>query len=279
MSIPGIIICFKDPELNIFSGMNKLMQLFVMLMTGIIHNPPTWYIPLICIFFLCAKFFLKLESKSMLYKLIPILLIFTIFLPRPQWDTCGEINTAYLYSHFYLIYLSVMLIVFLHFCSFYVIGMYFSAKKKFINILYQYRWIILSLTIVTAIADVSAIKYNLPQNGDISKLFLSLAIFGFLRHYDLKIKNFKFCNKICNTLARYSFGIFFVHWYILMLFNKMFLFPAFSHVSNFSSLVINFLTMGFRFIFVFCLSLIICYIIKHLLKHLGVKNTRTVIGV
>ena len=83
-SIPGIIACLAIPNIykNPFDGMNIFAQIGIFITTGRVHNLPTWFMPMITIFFLLSALLLYLERKNILYKLLPLLLLVTIFVPR-----------------------------------------------------------------------------------------------------------------------------------------------------------------------------------------------------
>ena len=79
-AIPGLLFCFICPTLynNAFDGMNIFAQIPVLLSIGRVHNVPTWFIPMIVIFFMFSWVFLKLEKKNILYKILPIFLYLAV---------------------------------------------------------------------------------------------------------------------------------------------------------------------------------------------------------
>lgn len=81
---PRIIACLTIPLIykNPFFGMNIFLQIGAFLTTGRVHNVPTWFIPMIVIFFLLSALLLYLEKKNILYKILPLLLLITIFCPE-----------------------------------------------------------------------------------------------------------------------------------------------------------------------------------------------------
>ena len=87
-AIPGLVLCFVAPVSygNSFDGMSVFAQIPMMLSVGRVHNIPTWFIPMICLFFLSSYVLLWAERKNILYKLLPILFLVTIFLPRQDVD-------------------------------------------------------------------------------------------------------------------------------------------------------------------------------------------------
>ena len=58
-AIPGILFCFLYPVRyeNILEGLNPVLQIPMMLSVGRIHNVPTWFIPMIVLFFLSVGYY------------------------------------------------------------------------------------------------------------------------------------------------------------------------------------------------------------------------------
>ena len=278
-AIPGIILCFTMPIVygNPFEGLNPLAQIGVFLTTGRVHNVPTWYIPMIVIFFLLADLFLILERKKVLYKFLPILFLITFFVPRI--DIEPSYLTGMTYGVKYLAYIKYILNGFVHFASMYIFGMYLSANKSKIDLCYKYRWVLILGMLVATVVDIF-LNHNFQiNNNTVSKIFLTLVLFGYLQHYDEPIKNCSLFNKSIDFIAKYSFSIFFVHWYIIFAFNQLFKVPKVIPVNNLSEMFIAIGTVSVRYFVVIILSLGILYLLKNFLTKSGVKNTSSIIGV
>ena len=217
-AIPGLLFCFICPTLynNAFDGMNIFAQIPVLLSIGRVHNVPTWFIPMIVIFFMFSWVFLKLEKKNILYKILPILLLITIFVPRGSAEFQDTIGLSYAAK--YWIYARYILMGFVHFLSLYVLGMFCSANKHIIDKFYDKRLFLWIGMILTATADI----YFGWENFTISKTFLTLLVLGYLKHYDEFILSHKKTNAVLDFIAKYSFGIFFVHWYWLFIYNPVY---------------------------------------------------------
>lgn len=266
-AIPGLLFCFICPTLynNAFDGMNIFAQIPVLLSIGRVHNVPTWFIPMIVIFFMFSWVFLKLEKKNILYKILPILLLITIFVPRGSAEFQDTIGLSYAAK--YWIYARYILMGFVHFLSLYVLGMFCSANKHIIDKFYDKRLFLWIGMILTATADI----YFGWENFTISKTFLTLLVLGYLKHYDEFILSHKKTNAVLDFIAKYSFGIFFVHWYWLFIYNQIF------HTPN----VIPFTTNAIwivliRFIAVAIMSILSLFLVKKLVKD---GNSRKFIGV
>ncbi len=274
-SIPGIILCFTIPQIykNPFDGLNYFTQIGIFLTTGRVHNVPTWFIPMIVIFFILSYLLLYLEKKNILYKLLPILIALTVLIPRgdiePDWVSDLD------YLHKYFAYLQYILTGFIHFASMYVLGMYLSKYKEKIDIFYDKRWILIFLMLLTTITDIYF--YNI--NATISKIFLTLIVLGYLKHYDEQIKSFEKINNALDVIAKYSFGLFFIHWYYNFAFTR--LFNVFKTISI-DTLSDVFIAMGIaslRYLFVFTLSFLTLFLMKKGLQLLKIENTRMFTGV
>lgn len=274
-AIPGVLACLIVPSIykNPFDGMNIFSQIGIFITTGRVHNVPAWFIPMIVIFFLLSAFLLYLEKKKILYKILPLLLLITIFIPRgdiePEWVMGLD------YSGRYLAYLKYVLMGFVHFASCYVMGMYFSSNNDKIDIFYKFRFpLIILMLFISALDIYLSLNFNIT-NGTASKLLFTVIILSYLKHYDEKIKSFEKFNKFMDVTAKYSFGLFFIHWYYVFLFNY-FLTPFGGFRDNMAAEIVFALS---RFSTVFILSFLTLFIIKTVLKKLGVKNTRSFIGV
>lgn len=278
-AVPGIILCFCLPKLygNPFDGLNPILQIGVFLTTGRVHNVPVWFIPMIIIFFIFSGLLLYLEKKNFLYKLLPLLFIITIVIPRSDIEPDWLINLDY--WHKYLAYVWYIINGFIHFSSMYILGMYLSKNKDKIDILYDKRLLFIILMIITAIVDIYLNHKNIYLNGTISKIFLTLTILGYLKHYDDKIKSKEKINKLLDIIAKYSFGLFFIHWYYVFAFNRLFSIPKVLPVNNIVQLVTSSGIACLRYLFVLTMSFLTLYLIKKLLNKFRIENTRTFIGV
>ncbi len=274
-AIPGIILCFTIPTIykNPFYGVNPFLQIGMFLTTGRVHNVPTWFIPMIVIFFLLSYLLLYLEKKNILYKLLPILFLITIFIPRGDIEPEWVMNLDYF--HRYLEYLKYVLSGFIHFSSMYILGMYLSKYKEKIDFLYDKRRILIFFMIISSIADI----YFKNINGTVSKIFLTLVTLGYLKHYDEQIKSFDKLNNCLDVIAKYSFGLFFIHWYFIFAFNHLLNIPKVMEVTNIIQGLIAFGIASLRYLFVFIVSFLTLFLMKKILNFFKIENTRMFTGV
>lgn len=273
-AIPGILFCFLFPVRygNAFEGLNPLLQIPMMLSVGRVHNTPAWFIPMIVLFFLSSYGLLQAEKKGVLYKTLQLMFLITFLFPRQDVDYNSVMGLSY--SAKYLAYLKYVLFGYLHFFSMYVFGMFCSANKHIIDKFYDYRWVYIVLMLVFA-----GVNLFLPYtNGTVSKIFLTIIVLAYLKHYDEWLISHVKLNKVLDFIAKYSFGIFFIHWYIFFLYNLVFKLPNVMPVTV--NIPCTFFLVSLRFMTVSLVSMFVLWGIKKLLlKWNSETNTRSFIGV
>lgn len=274
-AIPGIILCFTLPTAygNPFFEYNPISQVGVFLTTGRIHNVPAWFIPMIVIFFFLSATLIKLKEKHILFKLLPIALLVTIIYPRQDIEPYMVANFDFWGK--YLAYLTYVLHGFIHFFSSYVGGMYLAANIDKVDKMYTWRYWILGATVLTAGIDIYLAQNFGISNGSVSKIFFTIWALCLLKHYNDFFDKHPNINKFMDVCAKYSFGLFFIHWYYVFAFNYL---TGISPVAT-NSILVSLGLVSVRYIFVFAASFITLWAVKKLLKKLGHENTRKFIGV
>lgn len=274
-AIPGIILCFTLPQAygNPFSQYNPFVQIGVFLTTGRVHNVPAWFIPMIVIFFLLSALLLKAEKRGILYKLLPFALLITVIFPRQ--DIEPYMVTDFNFWGKYSAYLTYVLQGFIHFFSSYVGGMYLAANVDKVDKMYTWRHSLLFTTIGTAVLDVYCLQNFGISNGSISKIFFTVWALCMLKHYNEFFDKHPNINNFMDICAKYSFGLFFIHWYYVFAFNYI---TGLSPVTN-SSILMSLGIVSVRYLTVFGLSFLTLWVIKMFLKLIGLENTRKFIGV
>lgn len=278
-AIPGIAICLAYPLSygNPFNELNPAIQIPLMLSVGRIHNTPTWFIPMICLFFLSSYFLLWAEKKNILYKLLPFLFAITIFLPRQDVDYSTVQGLSH--TQMYIEYVKYIFVGFLHFFSMYVLGMFCSKHKEKIDKFYNYRFLFWILMISSSILNVYLNQIYSISNGTISKIFATILLLAYLKHYDEWLISKEKLNKVLDFIAKYSFGIFFVHWYFFYLYNQL------TNLPNVLPMIydnygITFIFVLIRFISVTLMSIGALALIKKAILFIKKDaNTRSFIGV
>lgn len=270
-SIPGIMLCLYLPLTygNSFDGLNPFIQIPMFLTTGRIHNTPTWFIPMIIIFFLCSWTLLKLEKKNLLYKLLPLTFLITLFFPRTDVDYNSIINLTY--TQKYLACLGYIFNGFIHFFSLYVFGMFCSKYKEVIDTFYNKRFLLWILMIGLSGIDVYLSYKNIYSSYTISKTIFTMLALGYLKHYDNWIIKKETLNKFLDITAKYSFGLFFVHWYWFFIYNSIFDLEKVIPITD-NNYILALSIIIIRFVIVTILSMLSLYAGKTLLLALN-KNT------
>lgn len=277
-AIPGLLFCFLYPTVykNSFDGLNVFIQIPLLLSIGRVHNVPAWFIPMIILFFICSAFLLKLEKKGWLYKFIPILFLITIIFQRGDIEYETLLNMSY--SAKYFAYVKYILLGFVHFFSLYVFGMYCSKNKEIIDKFYNFRFMIFLLVIISTVLNIYFAYKSIYCNFTISKTFFTMLLLAYLKHYDNFILSHNKINKTLDFIAKYSFGIFFIHWYWIFIYNQTF------HLQGVMPLQENYL-MTFAFIFirffmVTILSILTLYSLKKIILKINKNaNTRMFFGI
>ena len=277
-SIIGILFCFIYPRTygNSFDGLNPLLQIPMFLSTGRIHNTPTWFIPMIVLFFFCSWLLLKLERNGHLYKYLPLMFVITLVYPRVDVDYNSIMNLSY--TQKYLACLGYVFNGFIHFFSLYVFGMFCSKYKEVIDNFYQNRIIIWILMLITAGLNVYLSYKCVYSSFTLSKTFLTMLVLGYLKYYDNWIMAKPLLNKTLDIIAKYSFGLFFVHWYWFFIYNKFFGLENVIAVNGDYILVLMIVIT--RFLAVTIFSMLSLYLGKKLILLINKNaNTRMFLGI
>ena len=277
-AIPGILFCFLYPVKygNALDGLNPILQIPLMLSVGRIHNTPAWFIPMIILFFFSSWALLQAEKKGWLYKILPAMFLITILFPRIDVDYNSTLGLTY--SAKYFAYLKYVFMGYIHFFSMYVFGMFCSAHKDIIDKFWNTRWFFIFFMLTTACLNIfSNINWDW-SNGTISKIFLTIIALAYLKHYDEWLISHEKLNKALDIIAKYSFGIFFIHWYIFFLYNLIFNLPNVMPITHgfIGTLALVFI----RFLAVSIGSLLTLWFVKTIILKINPNaNTRSFIGV
>lgn len=196
VSAPMIVVRIMfslEPNMQVqyaenFDNWPMWQQAGYMILTGS-HLLPLWFIPTIWIYYLLAPVFIKGDQTRLIYKLLPIFIILSLFVPRVWLDNLPR--------------------MFVHFLSVYVLGMLCSRyKEEFLQITAKYHVLLIILAVVSSVLVVYTV-------GNEQLLFVQKMLFCWLFFYWLWI----FDNKIpvfVGTLGDISFGVYLVHFYFIM---------------------------------------------------------------
>lgn len=211
-SIPAIaayflgVDSFPEGFEKFVAGLPPLQIILLCMVTGK-HLGPFWFIPMISVFYILAPLFIKV-SKSR--HSIPITLIFSIFIP--------------------LIFPRTLPTAYIHFIPVYLLGMLvcrdqdevFNFVKKKSILLYSLVLILWGVqTLLIHGLNVSDRLFNSPFFGinTISKEILSiLIIYSLSKLTSQSSVETSLLHRLFSPLAELSFGIYFIHDYILRIY-------------------------------------------------------------
>ena len=248
---------------------------------GEIINVPLWFIPMIIIFFITAPILLWLREKKVLwYSIFLFSLIYTIVTIRPG------VNLAHLHNLFQynINYFQGYINCYFYFYSTYVGGMIICELiERYPDFIYKTSKNFMFISLVPYILGywlfVIKLGYSEGQLA-IAKMLTIIWVLAFFITYQDKIKSIPIVDKTLKFFAKYSFGIFFIHFYPLNIILHKLPYRTenwYNSTSNsdihsiFCAILYFIISLGF--------SVVVLSSLKFVLNKLGVKNTRMFIGV
>lgn len=171
---------------------------------------PLWFVPMIGLYFITAPLFLILSKLP--YAIFSIItfsiVLLSLFTDRPF----NQYNPFLSYIHFF---------------GFYILGVYFSTFSQFrIKLLHNYKMVFfLTISVFISLEILYLYNYNINQG-----FFASLGKFNFIHAGKLCMTVFLFVaferyinhkTKYLSYFSNISFGIFFVHGFMLLIFSKL----------------------------------------------------------
>ena len=248
MSIPAILLFYLRPDFNggswiltdSFKSRPLIIQIILLYGTGA-HQAQFWFMPMIALFYLISPILKWIDEHPKLYYSIPVLIIISIVVGRPPLNN----NTLQSFVYFFPIYLS---------------GMFTSRYfDNIIHLLERYWIIMVSILLLSTASTFFADRVSFLEKF----VMCQVVLLGF---YKLSSE---VVNRILDPIAKYSFGIFFIHKYCLIiigyLLDKLLLRNVVS--SGFIGLFLLFWT-------IVLLSLVSLVVMKTALK----KNSRIITG-
>lgn len=180
---------------NPFAGHPQIVQVLLFYVTGL-HLLPLWFIPMLALFYVISPLLVKLDRARRPYWLLLPLLIIASFTPRP-FD-----NIPVSFVHYFPVYLFGM------FCSRYRADVLRFVERYFAPLLVLFVGLV-ALDAWISFGSERVIATNHLTLWD--KLILALLLMYLLYRYDAVVKQ-RF-----DLLASTSFGIYFVHQYLIEL--------------------------------------------------------------
>lgn len=257
---PIIMIKFPETLTETSINISDIIRLILMYLSGALLDS-TWYIPFAFVLFISSPIFIRyIEAKKGKIAVIIIGLLIGMIIHRPAHNLHINVIQALLY-----------------FSPAYCLGIYTSQnKEKLLPYLKKYNSFIFLLWVGMGVFQVHINKFmNMHKanmfayNGidlmGIQKIIVCLFFVGLF--YKIQDKKWIFIEKPLSLLADYSFPIFFIHNYFILI-TKYFL-EKYNFTLNFSYLGLIFFTT-----YICILSMIFTKIIKLIFK----KNSRMIIG-
>lgn len=155
------------------------------------HMQQLWFIPMIFCFYIIAPLLIYIDRHPKLYYSIFALVVISFLIKREPFSDIPK--------------------MFLHFMSVYVFGMFLSKYKDRALILFQRFWLPLTVSTILAVMlnYIYFEEYGFLLSYIHKMLFCAFFIYWLWR-FDRYIPSF------FSVLADLSFGIFFIHYYILL---------------------------------------------------------------
>ncbi len=246
ISIPAIVVFITILERETawpgFYDNSILEQIGLFYVTGI-HLSPLWFIPMISIFYLVGPLLIKADRSKFIYYTIPVTIIISCLVSR-----------GFPYENF------------VHFFSVYLLGMYCSRYKTLINpIISQNLVLMLGLftIILLAMTEWMFMEGTMTFINYLQKLTMSVFFLGLLFKY-----NEKLTSKYVSLVADTSFGIFFIHSYVLTS-GKMLNINIFGEPQSGNFIM---------FVLIAVLTLVVCSYLIVLIKRALGKYSKFVVG-
>lgn len=194
VSVPAIITLtffYQRPDMRPGFYENPiLVQIIMFYLTGA-HITPFWFIPMITLFYVISPLLIWLDNEKHIYYLIPLFILISIIIPRG-----GGILKNFV--HFFSVYLFGMC------CSRYKEAM-LRIIKKYFNVLF----VLYVLIVIAGIINYEFPIFTIQCLNYLSKLIVCLLLVSLFQKYEDIIKDRG------DYLASISFGIYFVHSYVI----------------------------------------------------------------
>lgn len=234
--------------LSLFPGFEQLpvfLQVPLYYITGL-HLVPLWFIPMLCFYYILAPVFVALDKDGKIYYLLPLLLCLSLLVTRAT-----EVYKMHL--------------AFIHYLSVYLLGMFVSKNRDKALQATDNLWAVLAAA-VAAVACVSLLfkQKEIPffeQFLFLQKLILCWGLIYGLWKFD------KYVPKQLSKFSDMSFGIFFVHYYLLFLLTT-------ASYKGYIHLTTSFLSFFLIFVADLAFSISVLFLIK---KAFG-DRSRSLIG-
>jgi hypothetical protein len=209
------------------------------------HLITFWFIPMISLFYLAAPLFVLLDKDKRVYYFLPFFIVLSLYITRTNETT---VNAFLMFIHFFSVYLT---------------GMFLSRyKEQMFELIDMYLHYLL-LCIIGLLVYEYFYSYWAEQMQYIQKSALSLLLLYAFRKYD------KYVPVQVNIIANMSFGIYLIHG--LVVFGLGY---SFKYLVNGGQLVYNLR----NYLLVFLLIMTITVSCIKIVQLLAKEHSRKLIG-
>ena len=165
-------------------------QVFQFLITGA-HMQQLWFIPMITLYYLLAPVLLYIDRHPVLYWIIVPLAVVSLLVEREPFNDTPR--------------------MFAHFLSTYIFGMLLSRyRHRYLELAKRWWPVITALTIAAIAINLYLYPVYAGPLNYIQKMLMCLFAIYWLWRLD------RYMPKFLSVLAEVSFGIFFVHYYLIL---------------------------------------------------------------
>lgn len=215
------------------------------------HSYPMWFMPVIAIFYFVGPLLIKGDRNNILYLLLPIFIWASFIVHRSLYPTNN----------------------FVHFFSIYVLGMFLSKHKNVINPQLMQNKVLIALLVsflLICIWQYFPLTPQLKAPFYIQKIIFTFLALGLLIKFEAYTKH-----TVVNIIANTSFGVYFVHAYIIEAIKMLFIymnqhFLSHSRISFQGNIAFHFLLS--------CLILLLSILLVMLIKGMMGNKTYILIG-
>ena len=245
ISIPFIafrIFVKKDIVADASGGLFE--KVVYILATGS-HQIPYWFIPMIMIFYVVAPVLVYLDKDKRIYYLLPVFILVSMFMTRGQISN-NQIG-----------------LLFVHFFSVYLFGMFCSRNKELLFIIVG-KYITLLVASLAALVVYEYLHADVlnEQLQFIQKVLLSITMLYLLHRYD------KYIPSHVGLFADISFGIYLLHCFAMNIVAWIL-----KHTIN-TVLHYSFINL----LVILLMTLTICVVVIYIIKYLTRGYSKYLIG-
>jgi len=227
---PGYIL-IDHPDIGNWAIINQIIYFYL---HGS-HMQQLWFVPMISIFYIFAPILIAIDRHPKWYLLLLFFIPLSLIVKREPFTD--------------------IIRMFVHFISVYLFGMLMSRyRKEYLEIAKKY-WGLISLFFL--LIFILNVVYFDSHNGMLN-YFQKLVLCAFSIYWLWRLD--KFVPPFFATLAELSFGIFFMHYYFILILKAVY---EFQYKTPIPGNVLNWL---FYFIFVVILNIIFLKIVKTVFK-------------